>query len=130
LSVRDKEVWDNILNQSFELFLDVIDENRDTLDMSQTRALATGQVYTSKDAKKLGLIDEIGFEEDALRELEKITGKSNVQIISYQFPADSLWDAVLGSARANDPSAQWRALLELAVPRAMYYFSGGLPAPQ
>jgi protease-4 len=130
LTARDKEVWDNILNQSFELFLDVIDKNRDTLDMPQTRALATGQIYTSKDAKRLGLIDEIGFEEDALKKLEELAGKSGLQIISYQFPADSLWDAVLGSARANDPSAQWRAALELAAPRAMYYFSAGLPAPR
>jgi len=53
LTPRDKEVWDNILNQSFELFLEVIDENRDTLDMAKTRALATGQVYTAKDAKHL-----------------------------------------------------------------------------
>jgi len=77
------------------------------------------------------MIDEIGFEEDALRELEKkVEGKLDLQIISYQFPADNLWDAVLGSARANDPSAQWRAVLDLAVPRAMYYFSAGLPAPR
>jgi protease-4 len=130
LTVRDKEVWDNILNQAFDLFLEIIDENRDTLDLPKTRALATGQIYTAKDAKQLGMIDEIGFEEDALRELEKITGKSDAQIVSYQFPSEGLWDAVLGSARANDPAAQWRAALELTAPRAMYYFSAGLPAPR
>lgn len=130
LTARDKELWDNILNQSFELFLEVIDENRDTLDMPKIRALATGQIYTAKDAKQNGMIDEIGFEEDALKELQKIAGVSDPRIISYQFPADNLWDALLGSARANDPAAQWRAVLELAVPRAMYYFSAGLPAPR
>jgi protease-4 len=128
LSARDKEVWDNILNQAFDLFLEVIDENRDSLDAEKTRSLATGQIYTAKDAKKLGMVDEIGFLEDALEELKKITGQADPEIISYQFPADSLFDILLGSARANDTNAQWRAALELATPRAMYYFSAGLPA--
>jgi protease IV len=127
LTERDKELWDNILNQSFELFVDVIDENRDTLNKSQVQALATGQIYTSKDALKLGMIDAIGFEEDALVELGKVVGKTKLKVVSYQFPADSLWDAVLGSARANDPAAQWSAVLELATPRAMFLFSAGLP---
>ncbi|MBS0260627.1 MAG: signal peptide peptidase SppA [Planctomycetes bacterium] len=128
LTERDKQVWDNILNQAFDLFLEVIDENRDTLDAAQTRALATGQIYTAKDAQKLGMVDDIGFLEDALEELKKVTGQHEAQVIKYEFPADSLFDAVLGSARAQDPNAQWRAALELATPRAMYYFSSGLPA--
>ena len=63
-------------------------------------------------------------------ELKKLVGKSELKVIKYEFPADSLWDVVLGSARANDPAAQWQSLLELTVPRAMYYFSAGLPAPR
>src|SRR6266576_4494251 len=47
LTPRDKEVWDNILTQSFDLFLDVIDENRDTLTKPQVRELANGQIYTA-----------------------------------------------------------------------------------
>ena len=66
LSARDKDVWDNILGQSFEMFLTVIDENRDKLDLPQVRKLATGQIYTAHDAQQLGMIDEIGFEDDAL----------------------------------------------------------------
>jgi len=126
LTPRDKEVWDNILNQSYDLFLDVIDENRDTLDREQVRALATGQIYTAQDAKKIGMIDEIGFQEDAVEALKKMTGLSKARIVSYHYPVD-LWDALLGTAKSGDPAAQWRAVLELTVPRAMYYFSAGLP---
>ena len=126
LTPRDKEVWDNILNQSFDLFLDVIDENRDTLDKEQVRALATGQIYTAKDAKQNGLIDEIGFQEDALEALRQTAGATNPKVVIYHYKLD-LWDVLLGSAKANDPAAQWRSLVELSVPRAMYLFSWGLP---
>ena len=128
LTPRDKEVWDNILNQSFDLFLEVIDENRDTLTMPQVRALANGQIYTAEDAKKLGMIDEIGFEEDALAELKKITNLSKARVVTYHHTV-YIWNVLLGSATAHDPAAQWKSLLELTVPRAMYYFSGGLPLP-
>ncbi len=124
LTERDKEVWGNILNQSFDLFLDVIDENRDTLDREQVRELATGQIYTAKDAKEKGLIDEIGFQEDALDVLKQTTGLTEPRIVHYHYKLD-LWDALLGSAKANDPATQWRSLTELTVPRAMYLFSWG-----
>ena len=121
-------MWENILNQSFDLFLDVIDENRDTLDRAQVRALATGQIYTARDAKNNGMIDEIGFLEDALDALRKMAGlaDSSTRVVDYHYPT-GLLDALLGSAKASDPSAQWRAVLELTVPRAMYFFSAGLP---
>jgi protease-4 len=122
LSERDKELWDNILNQSFDLFLTVIDENRENLDREKVRALATGQIYTARDAKENGLIDEIGFQEDAIESLKKTLGLSEARVVAYHYTLD-LWEALLGSAKANDPAAQWRALLELTVPRAMYFCS-------
>lgn len=129
MTPQDKAVWDNILGQSFDLFLTVIDENRDALDLEKVRALATGQIYTAEDAKKNGLIDEIGYEEDAIAELKKTTGLSSARVVSYAHPVDFL-DALLGSAKASDPSVQWRALMEMTVPRAMYLFSSGLPLPR
>ena len=48
--------------------------------------------------------------------------------VTYHHTVD-IWDVLLGSATAHDPAAQWKSLLELTVPRAMYYFSGGLPLP-
>ena len=74
------------------------------------------------------MIDEIGFEEDALEALQKTLGLSKARVVEYQSPT-GLLDIVLGSAKANDPAAQWRALLEMTTPRAMYYCSWGLPVP-
>jgi protease-4 len=125
MTPRDKQIWDNILKQAFELFLDVIDENRDTLDIKRVRELATGEIYTANDARQHGLIDEIGFQDDALDKLMKITNLTpqSAQVIKYEYPID-LWDTLLGSVKASDPAAQWQALLELSVPRAMYFLSG------
>jgi protease-4 len=129
MTERDKELWRNILDQSFDLFVDVIDENRDTLNREQVKELATGQIYTAQDAKKNGLIDEIGFEEDAIDALKKSLSLSKARVVEYQHPYSAL-DLLLSSAKSNDASAQWRAIMEMTVPRAMYYCSWGMPVRQ
>lgn len=126
MTERDKELWENILKQAFELFLTVIDENRDSLDRDKVRALATGQIYTADDAKNNGMIDEIGFEEDAIESLKATLGLAQARVVAYHYSLD-LWDVLLGSAKAGDSAAQWRAVLEMTVPRAMYFCSWAPP---
>ncbi|HTI52190.1 MAG TPA: signal peptide peptidase SppA [Planctomycetaceae bacterium] len=131
LTEREKALWEDILNQSFEQFLDVIDDNRSNLNTEQVRELATGQIYTAKDAKAKGLVDEIGFEEDAIDALKKKTGFSDVRVVTYEHPL-SLVDALMGSSRAPDPATSWQALVDSTIPRAMYLCSWGqvFPVPQ
>lgn len=128
LSPAERKIWEEIMNQSFEEFLTIIDENRDTLDMPAIKQLATGQIYTAKDAKKLGMIDEIGYEEDALAALKKQINVTEARVVKYQHPP-TVVELLSGSASARDPQSQWRSLMELTVPRAMYYCSwSALPA--
>lgn len=129
LTDRERALWDNIMNQSFEQFLEVIDENRKNLDMKQIKELATGQIYTARDALKNGLVDEIGYEEEAIKELEKVAKLSNARVVVYHHAVDSLLDVLLGSAESREPQASWQALLDASVPRAMYFCSWGLPLP-
>ncbi|MBI5758728.1 MAG: signal peptide peptidase SppA [Planctomycetales bacterium] len=123
LTVNDRKVWDNILDQAFQMFLGVIDDNRSNLDMPQLKLLATGQVFTAKDAKANGLIDEIGYLDDAVAHLKKQLQIDEARVVRYHSDA-ALLDLLLGSTKAPDPSATWKAILEASVPRAMYFCSG------
>lgn len=125
LTPAERKLWEDIMNQSFEEFLTIIDENRDTLDLPAVKQLATGQIYTAKDAKRLGMIDEIGYEEDALAALKKQVSLTEARVVKYKH-APTVMDLLSGSASARDPQSQWRALLESTVPRAMYYCSWGV----
>lgn len=128
LSEREKAVWDNILGQSFDRFLTVIDENRKPLTKDQVKKLATGQIYTADDALKFGLIDAIGFEEEALEELKKVCQTPTPKIVKYEFQMGVL-DLILGSQARVDPAIQWRDWLEATVPRAMFYCSWAPAVP-
>ncbi len=122
LSDNEKAVWENILQQSFARFITVIDENRKSLTRDDVKKLATGQIYTADDALKFGLVDAIGFEEDALNELKTLVKVENPKIVRYEFQSGFV-DLLLGSQARLEPAAQWRDWLETTVPRAMFYCS-------
>ena len=118
---NERKLWADILDQSFQKFITVIDENRDGLDADAVKALATGQIYTADDAIKNKLVDEIGYEEDALKALQAKLGLASVRVVRYQSPK-TLAEQLLGmqAKPAVDP---WRVIVESSVPRAMYLCS-------
>lgn len=53
------------VDQAYDRFVSLVSEGRD-MDEKKVRELADGRIYTANDAKKNGLIDSIGYEDDAL----------------------------------------------------------------
>lgn len=121
----ERKLWSDIIDQSFQKFITVIDENREALDRQAVEALATGQIYTADDAKQNKMIDEIGYQEDALEALKAKINLKNPRIVSYESPS-SVVDLLLGG-KAQQTTDPWRSFIESTVPRAMYYCSW-LPA--
>lgn len=127
LNDQDREVWGAIMNDSFERFVQIVDEGRKPLDLSTIKEkLATGQVFTATQAKENGLIDDIAFEDDVIERLKADQGLADVHVIKYAHDP-TLTDILLGNVEARDPQAVWRKALEATVPRAMYLCSW-LPA--
>lgn len=129
LTERERKVWENILTQAFEQFITVIDTNRDNLTAEQVKSLATGQIYTAKDALESGLIDEICYEDETLEKFKQALGLTNVRVVTYEHP-QTLSDILLGSAKTQSMKDPAHTLLESSVPRALYYFSWLPPLPE
>lgn len=155
LSEEEREVWSKILNESLAMFLNVIDENRPMLAIRKTDEptagddpsvvpnhlelisekteaneqtnLATGQIFTANQAVANGLVDEIAFEEDALKQLQEKLDLEEARIVVYQSPV-SLWETLMGFGQAQAPDQKQQARLDASVPQAMYYFSWVPPA--
>ncbi len=119
---REKQLWSEILDDSYQRFVTIIDESRENLDRDAVKKLATGQIYTADQAVKNGLVDEIGYLEDAINYLETKLNLSGARVISYEAPP-TLWDALSQGSESKSPEAQWRSLIEATVPRAMYLCS-------
>lgn len=126
LTDRERTLWGGILDESLQRFINIIADNRKGLDAGKVKELATGQLFTAEQAKANGLIDEIGDEEFALDALKSHLNLGKVRVVDFDYPV-SLMSLLLGSVQARDPETQFRKLLEMSVPRAMY-FCGNVPA--
>jgi len=127
LTEPERAVWKEIIDDAFQRFVTVIDENRQQLDEAGVKKLATGQVYTANQALANGLVDKIGFLEDALEDLKAQLGLETVRVVSYQLKP-TLSDLLMGS-KASETDIRLQALMDATVPRAMYLCSWGLGVP-
>jgi len=120
--LRDDEraVWEAIIDDSFQRFIGVIADNRSHLDSEAVKVLATGQVYTANQALENGLVDEIGFVEDAIASLAGSLNLTKYDVVDYTSPVGFI-EALLGSTAT--PPSMMEQLMEAGIPRAFYYCS-------
>ncbi|MBN2475596.1 MAG: signal peptide peptidase SppA [Pirellulales bacterium] len=125
---EERKILQELVDESFTQFKDVIKEGRPAFrkDPEALDALATGQIYSAQQALEHGLIDKIGFLEDAVEkaiELAKLDEK-DVEVVRYH-REPSLVGVLLGG-RAAKGQPDLATLLELSAPRA-YYLCTWLP---
>ncbi|MDY6028842.1 MAG: signal peptide peptidase SppA [Acidaminococcaceae bacterium] len=65
MSAEEKLIIQNVVNEIYDEFINVVAEGR-KMDAGKVRSIADGRFYTGRQAKNLGLIDEIGTYYDAL----------------------------------------------------------------
>lgn len=116
------------VNESFDRFKDIVKKGRPKFreDSAALDELATGEIFTASKAKQNGLIDEIGFIEDAIDRAIELANlnKDNTRVIRFYQPASLL--SLPGLAMSDARESQLSMMLELSAPRA-YYLATSLP---
>lgn len=129
MTPEERDIFQKLVNNGFTQFKDVIKQGRPKFqkDPAALDKLATGQIYTADQALKNGLIDKIGFIEDAIDrviELAKLD-KENVEVVKYK--AEPRLSEILFSQGRAQSSFDLAAILETTTPQA-YYLCTWLPA--
>lgn len=86
LSAEDRRILQGIINSMYGRFLEVIVEGRPTLSPSKIKELADGRVYTSAEAKDAGLVDEIGYLDQAIDLTKSEAGIEEATVVLYKRP--------------------------------------------
>ncbi len=81
--------WKEIVDQAYERFARVVAQGR-KLPLKEVKALANGKVYTAVEAKDLGLIDQIGYLDDAIAFAQAKAELSDYRVIRYAKPFNAL----------------------------------------
>jgi protease IV len=129
MTPEEHQIFQELVDQGFNEFKDVIKGGRPKFrdDPAALDRLATGQVFTAKQALENGLIDKIGFIEDAIDRAISLAhlDKREVKVVKYK-SEPRLSDILFGQTHV-EPRLDLAALLEVATPRA-YYLCTWLPA--
>lgn len=125
MTPEEKEIFQTLVDQSFTQFKDVIKSGRPKFakDPKALDALATGQVFSAQQALKNGLVDKIGYLDDAVNRAIELAGvsRSEVQVVEYE-KVPTIFNVLTGDSAPNR-LAELKALLNLNTPRAFYLFS-------
>jgi protease-4 len=87
LSSGEKEVFQGVIDSLFARFADTVAEER-KLSRDAVKQVADGRIFTSQEAKAAGLIDGIGYLEDALEAAKKEAGIARARVVTYHRPGE------------------------------------------
>jgi len=129
MTPEERKILQQLVDKGFTRFKDIIKQGRPKFqkDPDALDKLATGQVYTADQALKNGLVDRIGFVEDAIDraiQLDRLN-RDDVEVVKYK-AEPRLSDILFGQSRVQ-PSFDLAAMLDSVTPRA-YYLCTWLPA--
>lgn len=123
LAAREREVLQSLVDDMFARFKEIVRAGRPKLDGAALEQVATGQVFTARQALEAGLVDRIGFLDDAISRAVELAGltERTARVVRYQRPK-SLAEGLLG---IDAPTARgpWQSFAELTTPRAWYLCS-------
>lgn len=91
---KEKEILAEKTSIIGEEFLSEVSNERN-LTQDQREEVGTGEIFLGSEAKKLGLVDELGGRETAIEKAENLTGKTLEPVKLEQKPSFSLFDLFL-----------------------------------
>lgn len=130
---REREILQVLVNETFERFKEIVCAGRPALrdDDERLAAVTTGQIFTADQALDNGLVDRIGFLDDAVARAAQLAGlkKDDVRVVKYTRHVPGILEALAGTEARFGSWGRFdaRRLMELTAPRA-YYLATWLPA--
>ncbi|MGM9991953.1 MAG: signal peptide peptidase SppA [Candidatus Bruticola sp.] len=132
---EERQLLQTLVTQSWNRFVDVVaDGRKGKLNKDQIKKLADGRIYSSEQALKHKLIDQIGYRQDLYKKTRELAKAPNAPIVCLAFKG-SLWDS-LGSAAsqlrnlAEFKAAPWQLMKNTSMSAYTYNFTNSAsPAP-
>lgn len=99
LTAQDRAYLESVLLNMHEQFVGIVAKGRD-MPLAKANELANGKIYTGQEALKLGLIDEIGGQDEALAWICGQTGVSpDKELLVRPKGRDRLTEIIFGVLR-------------------------------
>jgi len=99
LTEEEKAYFQSLINNMYDQFVSTVAAGR-KMNESVVRKLADGRVYTGQEAKKSGLVDELGTYQDAVAAAARMAGiEGEPRVVSPAKKSFSILDLLLGDSQ-------------------------------
>jgi len=110
MTAEERAIVVSMLDDIYGQFISAVAEGR-KMDPAKVRQLAEGRIYTGAQAKKLGLVDELGNYYDAVKLAGRLAGLKGEPKVKFYGQAKGLLDELAGTesglGRLLRGSANW-----------------------
>jgi protease-4 len=96
LTPEDKELIQGVIDDVYQQFLDAVAESRD-IDRTAVGEFADGRIFSGRQAKAMGLVDELGSLEEAILATARSVGIEGPPRVIHEKPGRFGWLKYLGS---------------------------------
>ncbi len=88
MTPEERAIFQSVIDSFYDRFLTVVRENRRFLSPEEVRKLADGRIYSGEQAKTLGLVDSIGYLDDAIEMAKRQAGLKDARVVAYRRPGE------------------------------------------
>jgi protease-4 len=82
---REKQMMQEVIQHFYEGFVDAVAHGRN-LSLKEVQKVADGKIYTGSQAVDLGLVDQVGYLDDALKLAKARAGLEEAKVVRYNRP--------------------------------------------
>lgn len=121
MNPEEKAIFQSVIDDFYGRFLRVVKDGRPNLSDEKIRRLADGRIYSGEQAKAAGLVDDIGYLEDAVSVVQQRANLAEAKVVVYRRPGEyrnNIYSKVLGD------STPWTGLASVDL---MSLVRGGAP---
>lgn len=109
MTAEEKAIFQGVIDSFYHRFLAVVQEGRPNLSADQIKKLADGRIYSGDQAKAAGLVDEIGYLDEAIELAKKKAGLTEARVVTYRRHGEyqnNIYSRLLGTGSPFNSLAQ------------------------
>ncbi|MGH8526508.1 MAG: signal peptide peptidase SppA, partial [Gammaproteobacteria bacterium] len=125
MTPEEREIFQSVIDSFYHRFLSVVEHGRPNLTPQEIKKLADGRIYSGEQAKAVGLVDDIGYLDEAIETAKKRAGLSEARVVVYRRPGEyqnNVYSRLFptGTSLANLAQLDLSSLVGGGAPQFMY----------
>jgi protease-4 len=104
MSPEQREILQQMINELYGRFVDVVAEGRPNLERERIVELADGRIYTAREATEVGLINGVKYLDDVIEHVRQSIDAPKARTVLYRRTSNKAIESVYASSRRIDPN--------------------------